>query len=51
MKKEKEDDIIFMEENIKTGEKQDLERKYYFDRIKNYGNKYSLKKLKKFWNK
>jgi hypothetical protein len=44
MKKEKEDDIIFMEENIKTGEKQDLERKYYFDRIKNYGNKYSLKK-------
>ena len=44
MKKEKEDDIVFMEENIKTGEKQDLERKYYFDRIKNYGNKYSLKK-------
>ena len=44
MKKEKEDDILSMEEQIKTGEKQDLERKYYFDRIKNYGNKYSLKK-------
>ena len=44
MKKQKEDDILSMEEQIKTGEKQDLERKYYFDRIKNYGNKYSLKK-------
>ena len=44
IKKQKEDDILYMEEQIKTGEKQDLERKYYFDRIKNYGNKYSLKK-------
>ena len=44
IKKQKEDDIIFLEESIKTGEKQDAERKYYFDRIKNYGNKYSFKK-------
>ena len=44
IKKQREDDILAMEEQIKTGEKQDNERKYYFDKIKNYGNKYSLKK-------
>ena len=44
LKKQKEDDILSLEELIKTEEKQDAERKYYFDRIKNYGNKYSCKK-------
>ena len=29
MKKEKEDDILSMEEQIKNGEKQEFERKYY----------------------
>ena len=41
IKKQKEDDILSLEELKKTEEKQDLERKFYFDRIKNYGNKYS----------
>ena len=40
-----------MEELIKTEEKQDLERKYYFDKIKNYGNKYSLKKAEEVLEK
>ena len=43
IKKQKEDDILSLEELIKTEKKQDLERKFYFDRIKNYGNKYSCK--------
>ena len=44
LQKQKEDDVLSLEEHIKTEEKQDQERKNYFDRIKNYGNKYSLKK-------
>jgi unconventional prefoldin RPB5 interactor 1 len=43
MKKQKEDDILSLEEQIKTEEKQDIERKIYFDRIKSYGNKFILK--------
>ncbi len=51
IKKQREDDILAMEENIKTGEKLDNERKYYFDKIKNYGNKYSLKKAEEILEK
>ena len=51
IKKQREDDILSMEELIKTEEKQDLERKYYFDKIKNYGNKYSLKKAEEVLEK
>ena len=44
IKKQKEDDIICLEEQIKNVLKQDQERKIYFDRIKSYGNKYSVPK-------
>ena len=42
IKKQREDDILSLEEQIKKEKKQDLERKIYFDKIKSYGNKYSL---------
>ena len=40
--KEKEEDMRACEEQKKTELKQDLERKFYFDRIKNYGNRYKM---------
>ena len=51
MKKQREDDIILLEEQIKRGEKQDQERKIYFEKIKNYGNRYSLNKAEEILEK
>ncbi len=42
-KKEREDEIKMNEERMRIRDRQDLERKRYYDNIKNNGNKYSMK--------
>ena len=42
-KKEREDEIKMNEERMRIRDRQDQERKRYYDNIKNNGNKYSLK--------
>ena len=42
-KKEREDEIKMNEERMRIRDRQDQERKRYYDNIKNNGNKYSMK--------
>ena len=50
-KKEREDEIKINEERGRMQDKQDQERKRYYDTIKNNGNKYSLKQAEEILEK
>ena len=51
IKKEREDEIKINEERGRIQDRQDQERKRYYDTIKNNGNKYSLKQAEEILEK